>query len=118
MVSDMIWPLVQLMMVIDIPLLEIERQDLLLMTFWIFAEFTLMTSYIFHAGITWQKMNRQTQHRRGVLIAAGSVLLLSLPSIDIRKLLEWNGNSSIWAGILFLIVLPVILYKEKEDTGA
>lgn len=116
MASDSLWPLMQVMAVVDIPILEIERQDALLMTFWILTEFTLLTSYIFHAGIAWQKLNRHGQHRRGVVISASVVLMLSLPSISISQLFQVDRWVYAAAGILFLLLIPWIFHNGREET--
>ena len=116
--SDSLWPLMQVMAVVDIPILEIERQDVLLMTFWILTEFTLLTSYIFHAGITWQKMNRHTQYRRGVVISASMVLGFSLPVMNISQLFRLDQWIYLMAGILLLVVIPWIFHKEREEKHA
>ena len=116
MTAQSLWPLMQVMAVIDIPILEIERQDALLMTFWILTEFTLLTSYVFHAGITWQKMNRHSDHRCGVVIAAAGILLASLPTISMHQLLQINDWMYLTAGVLFLMLVPLIFHKEREET--
>lgn len=116
--ANSLWPLMQVMAVVDIPILEIERQDALLMAFWILTEFTLITSYVFYAGITWQKLTHQINHRKGVIIAAVLVLLLSLPSADISQLFEADTLVYGAMGGLFLLPVPLLLMLGKGKPHA
>ncbi|MFQ9798166.1 MAG: GerAB/ArcD/ProY family transporter [Clostridia bacterium] len=61
---ESLWPVMNLMQIIDIPILEIERQDALMMVFWILTEFTLINEYVFFAGIILQKIFRKRSHRK------------------------------------------------------
>lgn len=111
MTEASLWPLMQVMMIVDIPILEIERQDVLLMTFWILAEFTLLASYVFHGGLLWQKISRQKQ-KTGCIVTAAVVLVLSMPAMDILRLFSMDSWIYGVSGILFLILSPWIFSKE------
>ena len=118
---ESLWPVMNLMQIIDIPILEIERQDALMMVFWILTEFTLINEYVFFAGIILQKVFRRHSHRKFLLPLVPVIFIISFLPPGVMETFAWMDAVYFWTGILFLLPIPLLLLliskgrRIKED---
>lgn len=93
---ESLWPVMNLMQIIDIPILEIERQDALMMVFWILTEFTLINEYVFFAGIILQKIFRKRSHRKFLLPLVPVIFILSFIPPGVMETFAWMDAVYFW----------------------
>ena len=108
-VTRQLWPVLEMMDLIDLPGSFIERQDALIMSFWIISNFAIVNGCLFFSSIMLKDVIGKGKHSIYIAICvpvvfAVSCLMFKLTSIDhIVDLLFYT------LGIGFMIIIPAVL---------
>ena len=108
-VRRQIYPVMTLMQVIKIPGSIIERQDALMVSFWIISIFAVVNSYVFFISVIIQKIFRFTEQRFLVLPIVPFVFIGALIPNNIIQAYEYVFKTMTYIGLLFLLFIPALL---------
>ena len=101
------WPVLRMMDMINLPGSFIERQEVLMFSFWIITAFAIGNTMLFFGGVLIKDMFRPKVRHMGVIITAVATFAISIfPWEDIYGVLD---AMYLTAGIFFLLVLPVVI---------
>lgn len=105
-----IWPVMTIMQVIEIPGSFIERQDALMMSFWIMTVYTLIGAYMFYSSVILSRIlkTKESNWINGILLPIAYVI--SLIPDNVPATYETISKLSTIYGVAFLIPVPIILY--------
>lgn len=107
--NNHIWPVIPMMKVITLPKFFIDRQDALLMTFWIFTAFMYFNGIIFFASFLIQDIFRLKNRDYLVLPLIPIFYILALIPDNIIETYNWLNLFLKYGGLLFTLFVPVFL---------
>ncbi|MDR2649105.1 MAG: spore germination protein [Clostridiales bacterium] len=108
-VTRQLWPILDMMDLIDLPGAFIERQEALIMSFWIISNFAIVNSGLFFSSVLLKDVTGKGSHSLYILMCmpvvfAGSCFMLDVDQADhIIELVFYT------LGIGFMIILPAVL---------
>jgi len=106
-VASQPWPVLRMMDMLNIPGSFIERQEVLMFTFWIITAFAIGNAMLFFGGVLVKDMFKPKAKHLGVIVTMGAAFAVSVfPWGDIYRVLDVMYMT---VGVFFLVVLPVIL---------
>ncbi len=106
-----IWPVMTLMQVVHLPASLIERQEALMIIFWVITVFSLVSGYLYFSSIIITKMLKSKEQSYLVFPLLPIIYIPALiPSniVEVYKWYRWLYRST---GILFLVILPFLLWS-------
>ncbi len=116
--SKQLWPVLQIMDSIDIPGSLLERQDALILSFWIISVFISISAGVFFSSLILSKIfTRPAYHRdKGmpfqniyILPSAAIIFSVSMLPQNLLQAYAWLSFSDMTVGITYLFILPCIL---------
>lgn len=115
--SRQIWPVMTIMQMIHLPGALIQRQDALMMSFWIMIVFLLINAYLFFSGLLIKKIAGLKEQNFLILPLVPIVYLIALIPNNIVETYEWLTIITRYVSSLFLIVIPLILLIVAKVKG-
>lgn len=103
-----IWPVMNIMQVTKLPGAFIERQDALMIAFWIMSFFAVLNSYVFFISVLTQRLFRLKEQNFLVLPYLPIIYLISLIPDNVVQVYEWTKSIMMYLGVFFLVFLPLI----------
>ncbi|MDR1533105.1 MAG: spore germination protein [Clostridiales bacterium] len=118
------WPVLELMDAIEFPGSFIERQDAIVMVFWISSVFAVMNAGIFFSALLLKDIFKKEW--RGVYIAVSGALILGLAMLprseaqvyEIQKYIFYTFGAAYMIIIPLLIIIAAKLRKSEADVGS
>ncbi len=107
--NKQIWPTMQMMQSVNFPGLFIERQDVLMMSFWILSVFAIVNAGLFFISFIATRMLKSSEHYYLVLPFVPILYFISLIPDNIAQTYEWLDFMNRYFGIIFLFPVPLIL---------
>ena len=107
--SRQLWPVMTIMQIIEIPGGFIERQDALMMSFWIMTVFALINAYVFYIGVLSSKLLRTKSNHYIQLVFLPIIYTLALLPDNVPHTYEIMETANRYVGIGFLFPIPIIL---------
>ncbi|NLK22020.1 MAG: endospore germination permease [Epulopiscium sp.] len=107
--KQQIWPVMTLMQVIEIPGAFIERQDALMMIFWILSVFSFISAGLYFISLIITRLIKAREQRFLVLPLVPVLYFISLIPNNIVETLEWTKLIRNYFRILFILPIPLIL---------
>ena len=108
-VTGQLWPILEMMDLIDLPGSFVERQDALIMSFWIISNFAIINSCIFFSAVLLKDVIGRGKHWYYTLACIPAVFAVSCVSLDIGQADQVMDVIFYTAGAGFMIVIPAIL---------
>jgi len=124
-VSDLPWPVLSMMDMLNLPGAFIERQEALMFSFWIITNFAILNGLLFFGGVLFKDFVRgkkepapQRPHgpsrrnklwQMGVLVTALAIFIITCIPWDEAAIYERMDMMYFTLGAFYLVVLPVIL---------
>lgn len=106
-----LWPVLQMMDTIDIPGSFIERQDIIIMRFWIISTFASVNAGIFLLSLLGNRLIKKQQlYSRFLFFIVPVLFILSLLPRNVAhayRLLDWVNR---YLGTIFFIIVPILLF--------
>jgi spore germination protein len=115
--SRQIWPVMTIMQMIHLPGALIQRQDALMMSFWIMIVFLLINGYLYFSGLIIKKISQIKEQNFLILPLLPIVYLIALTPNNIVETYEWLMIITRYVSILFLVVIPLILLIAAKMKG-
>ena len=108
-VSRQLWPILDMMDLIDLPGSFVERQDALIMSFWIISNFAIVNGCLFFASVLLKDALGKGKHYIYLIICMPIVLALSYLMLNIVEIDQIIDLVFYTFGIGFMIVIPAVL---------
>ncbi len=105
-----LWPVLQMMDTIDIPGSFIERQDVIIMRFWVISTFAGVNAGLFLISLIGERMMREKKARKPLLLFFIPVLwLIAMWPDNIAQTYEVLDWCNRYLGCLYFLIVPIIL---------
>lgn len=105
-----LWPVLQMMDTVDFPGAFIERQDVLIITFWVVSAFACINAGVFLNAFVFSKVfKREKSYRKYIWAGALIIFIISLVPKDIVETYEWLNIYNKTLGTAYLFVIPIVL---------
>ncbi|GKX28543.1 germination protein [Vallitalea longa] len=115
--SRQIWPVMSIMQTIHLPGALIQRQDALMVSFWIMTVFLLINAYLFFSTLLLKKVTKLKEQNFLILPLIPIVYLISLMPDNIVETYDWLSIMTRYVSILFLLPIPLILLIVAKIRG-
>ncbi len=103
------WPVLELMDLITIPGSFIERQDALMLSFWIVSVFAIINASLFFSSLLMKDVIKAGRHSFYILLAVPVIFILSLLPRNLAHVFQLMDAVYFIGGGLYLVVIPVLL---------
>ncbi|HHW67462.1 MAG TPA: endospore germination permease [Epulopiscium sp.] len=107
--KQQIWPVMTLMQIIEIPGAFVERQDALMMIFWILIVFSFISTLMYFISFILTRILKAEEHKFLVLPLVPIIYLISLIPDNIVEAFNWIEFLRKYIRILFLLPIPLLL---------
>ena len=105
-----LWPVLQMMDTVDFPGAFVERQDVLIITFWVVSAFACINAGVFLNAFVFSKVcKREKSIRKFIWVGALIIFIISLAPKDIVETYKWLNIYNKTFGTAYLFVIPIIL---------
>lgn len=108
--TNNIWPVMILMQTINLPGSLIERQDALMVLFWIFSIFAIINALLFFASLLLKQLMKAKEQSFLVLPILPIVYFIALIPNNIVETYDWVEAMRTYIDITFLLPIPFLLY--------
>lgn len=108
-VAHQMWPVLEIMDTIDLPGSFIERQDALIMSFWIISIFVIVNAGMFFSSLLMRDIVKKGKHSLYIIICIPIVYFISFFPQNIAETYELMDFVYITFGSAYLIVIPIVL---------
>ncbi len=116
-VRHQMWPLLEMMDIIDLPGSFIERQDALIMSFWIVSTFAIVNAGLFFSSLILKDVVNKGSHSLYIVICALVAFVMAFIPENIEQIYELQDYMFFTFGLFFLIALPVVLIATARLRG-
>lgn len=116
-ISHQMWPVLELMDTIDLPGSFIERQDALIMTFWIISIFMIVNAGIFFSAVIGKDIAKKGTHTKFICVFVPIIYIISFLPKDIEMVYKVVDFSNITFGTFYIFILPIALYFIMKIRG-
>lgn len=103
------WPVLEMMDTIDIPGAFIERQDAIIMSFWIISTFATVNAGLFFSSLLIKDTVKKGRHSWYILGLVPVILVVSRLPDNINKTFQYLDMLYRTAGAVFPLALPLLL---------
>lgn len=122
-----IWPVMTIMQVIELPGAFIERQDALMMSFWILTMVILNSAYLFYSSLAISRLFKTKKSNWVTLLILPFAYFIALGPDNVPDTYEVMTRLTRMYGTYFLLPIPLLLlvvaklrklgvkYEEKQD---
>lgn len=116
-INHQMWPVLEMMDTIDLPGSFVERQDALIMTFWIISIFMLVNAGMFFSSLICKDIVKKGTHTKFICICIPIVYFISFLPQNITVVYKIIDISYYTFGIFYLVILPILLYVIAKIRG-
>ena len=107
--SGQLWPILDLMDATPIPGSFIERQEAIMMSFWILSVFAMVSGGLFFSTVAAKSVLKAGKHHHYLLVIGALTFILSLALSDVNFLYQVMDRNFLYLGTAYMLVLPLIL---------
>ena len=111
------WPVLEIMDTVDLPGSFIERQDALIMTFWIISIFMIVNAGIFFSSILFKDITKSKTHIKFILALIPIIYIVSYLPNNIATVYKIIDICYFTFGVFYIVILPIILYITIKIRG-
>ena len=117
------WPVLDMMDTIELPGSFVERQEALMMSFWIVSLFAVVNAGLFFSSLLLRDIVRRGKHYMYVLLLLPVIFIISLlpesmtQTYNLLRLLNRTVGTAFYAAIIPLLLLAAILRKKGVRRG-
>ena len=109
-ISHQMWPVLEIMDTINLPGSFVERQDALIMTFWIISIFMIVNAGIFFSSLILKDVTKCKTHSKCILTLIPIIYIVSLLPNNIASVYKIIDMYYFTFGAFYIIILPIVLY--------
>ncbi len=108
-VKRQLWPVLELMDVIEFPGNFIERQDALMISFWIVSVFSIVSAGLFYSAVLLKDIFKKSRHSIYILICVPIILYIAYIPKSIGEVIFYMDFMFVTFGMAYMIVIPAIV---------
>ncbi len=116
-VQRQMWPVLEMMDVTDFPGSFIERQDALIISFWIVSVFAMVNAGLFFSSLLLKDVFNKGRHSMYIIICIPLVLLLTALPQNMGQVWRIMDVVYITFGAVYMVGLPVLLVLMAKIRG-
>ncbi len=116
-IMHQMWPVLEIMDTIDLPGSFIERQDALIMTFWIISIFMMVNAGMFFASLIFKDIAKVGTHTTFICICIPIIYFISFLPANITVVYKIMDVFYFTFGIFYIVILPIVLYIVAKVRG-
>lgn len=109
-VQSQIWPVLNFMGSISLPGSFIERQDAIVMSFWIVSVFAIVNAGFFFSSVVLKDVIKKGKHIYYILALIPIVFIASYLPDDVAEIFDYMWSLHLTLGVFFMLILPVLLW--------
>lgn len=103
------WPVFDMINSISMPGSFIERQDAVIMSFWIVSVFATLSACLFFSGLLMKDVVKKGKHSIYIAFCAGAVYVISVLPESVSEVYEAQNLLFSTLGVVFMLILPFIM---------
>lgn len=111
------WPVLEIMDTIDLPGSFIERQDALIMSFWIISIFMIINSGMFFSSLIFKNIVNKGSHTMYIIICLCIIFAISFLPQNIAQIYKYMDLVYIIFGTAYLFIIPLIMLVVAKIRG-
>ena len=108
-VTRQLWPILEMMDLIDLPGSFIARQDALIMSFWIISNFAIINSCLFFSAILLRDVIGKGKHWFFITVCMPVIFAISCVKLDIGQADYILDIVFYTFGVGFMVIIPALL---------
>ncbi|WP_250277777.1 GerAB/ArcD/ProY family transporter [[Clostridium] colinum] len=116
-IMHQMWPVLEIMDTIDLPGSFIERQDALIMTFWIISIFMMVNAGMFFSSLIFKDVAKVGTHTTFICICIPIVYFISFLPSNITVVYKIMDIFYFTFGVFYIVILPILLYVVAKVRG-
>jgi spore germination protein len=103
------WPVLEMMEMINLPGSFIERQDALIISFWIISVFAIVNAGLFFSSILLKDVIKRGKHSHYILVCLAIIFAISFIPNNVNDILNIMNAVFLTLGISYLFIIPFLL---------
>jgi len=107
--QNQMWPVLDMMDMAPIPGSFIERQEAIMMSFWILSVFAMISAGLFFSAVAAKSALKVGKHKHYMLVIAALTFILSFVLHDIDVVYQIKELNFIYLGTVYMLILPAVL---------
>jgi len=107
--QNQMWPVLEMMDATPLPGSFIERQEALMMSFWILSVFAMVSAGLFFASVAAKSALKVGKHKHYLIIISILTFILSFILNDIDLVYQVKELNFFYMGTVYMLILPIIL---------
>ncbi|MDR2899200.1 MAG: endospore germination permease [Clostridiales bacterium] len=108
-IQNLDWPVLEMMYTVDLPGSFIERQEALVMSFWIMSVFLSVNAGLFFSSLVIKSAVKKRKHSYYLLMVTGIVFVISLFMKDMEMVYKLMDSVFLYFGITYMLIVPALL---------
>ncbi len=108
-IKNQIWPVLELMNTVDIPGAFLERQDAIVMSFWIMSVFIIINAGIFFSALLSKDVINKGKNFWYIIAISVIVFFVSIIPNDIKQVIDFTNRIYIYFGAIYSFLIPLLL---------
>ncbi len=116
-IMHQMWPVLEIMDTIDLPGSFIERQDALIMTFWIISIFMMVNAGMFFSALIFKDIVKVGTHTTFICICVPIIYFISFLPANITIVYKIMDIFYFTFGIFYIVILPIVLFIVAKVRG-
>lgn len=111
------WPVLEIMDTIDLPGSFIERQDALIMSFWIISIFMIINSGMFFSSLIFKNIVNKGKHSIYIVICLFIIFAISFFPKNISEIYKYMDLVYMIFGTCYLFIIPLVMLIVAKIRG-
>ncbi len=103
------WPIISMTDTINIPGSFLERQEALIMSFWIISVFAIVNAGLFFSSLLAKSIIKKGKHSYYIIIFIILCFLMLFVPSDINQVYDFINLMFVTFGVTYMIVIPIVL---------
>lgn len=121
-IKRQMWPVLEIMDTIDLPGSFIERQDALIMSFWIISSFIIINAGVFFSSLILKNIVQKGTHTLYIVITAIIAFIISFIPDNLSELYYYIDRLHRYFGCIYTFIVPLALLivariRQRQITG-
>lgn len=108
-IKNQMWPVLELMNTVDLPGMFIERQDAVVMSFWIMSVFIIINAGIYFSCMLTKDTLKKGKNIWYIVIVSAVVFIISLIPDNIEQIINIADGIYMTMGAAYIFVIPFLL---------
>ncbi len=108
-IKNQVWPVLELMNTVELPGAFLERQDAIVMSFWIMSVFIIINAGVYFSSLLSKDMIKKGKNIWYVIIISAVVFFISLIPTDISEIIKITDKIYMSFGAVYIFVIPFLL---------